>query len=730
MSALSLRLALLACSLATLSVQAQKNQLTLQATVAGAQAISPQRLEALQWAGSDDAISYVKRSDKEQYLVRCHWNGSDCDTIVVLSKLSSPSESGPVRSLSALAWINDRELSYQGADGSYLFNTVTATWQTEFSWPVEAEHHSINPTRSACAYVLANQLWFLSKGAEPVQLTADGGKGIVYGQSVHRNEFGITGGLFWSPNGERLAAYRMDERAVTEYPLVNYEATPASHEPIRYPMAGQGSHSVSVLLYENGKPLSEIERTGTDQYVCAVALTNRWVYAATLNRDQNHMVLKRYEPTTGAASELLEERHPKYVEPENAPYFNGLSDEAFIWQSERNGFNHLHLYKNISAGDAPTIYTSGMWECTEMIGTLPGGNQVLVQGTGEVVANGPKFDERKNGTQRYLYLIDLRNGGKLCIDTLSGTHRAVMSPSGKRAISYFTSLKTPLRISTIDLVTFEKHLLNNAPDPLLFHEHGSVELTSIAGPDGTTLYGRLIKPSFFNPKKSYPVLLYVYGGPHAQLVQNSWLAGASLWMLWMAEQGYIIATLDNRGSAHRGLEFEQETFRQLGTAEMEDQLHWVRHLKALPYTDDNRIAVHGWSFGGFMTTNLMLHQPGLFAAGVAGGAVCDWSLYEVMYTERYMDTPEANPEGYSRSNLIESAKNLSDDLLLIHGTADDVVLMQHSLRFVDACVKNKIQVDYFPYPGHAHNVIGPDRVHLIQKMFDYVDQRIGTPAKP
>lgn len=249
---------------------------------------------------------------------------------------------------------------------------------------------------------------------------------------------------------------------------------------------------------------------------------------------------------------------------------------------------------------------------------------------------------------------------------------------------------------------------------------GTAEIGSIKGVDGTTLYTRLIKPSNFDPTKKYPVLVYVYGGPHAQMITNSWMDGASLWMYWMAEQGYLVFTIDNRGSGERGFAFESQIHRQCGTVEMEDQMSGVEYLKSLSYVDGDRLAVHGWSYGGFMTTSLMLRNAGTFNVGVAGGPVTDWKYYEAMYGERYMDRPEENPEGYEMASLMTHADKLEGDLLLIHGTVDDVVVMQHNLVLVQKFVELGIQMDFFPYPMHKHNVRGKDRVHLMTKVLTYV----------
>jgi dipeptidyl-peptidase-4 len=300
-----------------------------------------------------------------------------------------------------------------------------------------------------------------------------------------------------------------------------------------------------------------------------------------------------------------------------------------------------------------------------------------------------------------------------------GYHHISLSSSGKYFIDDFSSLDTPHRIRIFSMNGKPILELLDAPNPLENRKIGKTELVDIKAADGTTLHARIITPSNLDPSKKYPVVVYVYNGPHVQLVTNSWLGGAPLWMHSMCEEGYIIWTLDGRGSDMRGLEFEQAIFRDLGTLEIQDQMAGVAYLRSLPYVDQERMGVHGWSYGGFMTTGLMLREPGTFKAGVAGGPVIDWKYYEVMYTERYMDTPQENPEGYAKSDLKKYVKNLKGDLLMIHGSSDDVVVLQHNMTFLKQCIDEGVQVDFFVYPGHAHNVRGKDRVHLMTKVIGY-----------
>jgi dipeptidyl-peptidase-4 len=393
------------------------------------------------------------------------------------------------------------------------------------------------------------------------------------------------------------------------------------------------------------------------------------------------------------------------VEPQFPAYFLPNNANQFLWISQRDGFNNLYLY---DTKGTLLRQTKAKYDITEFLGFDFDGKHAFVMATGE------------NPTESRAYKVHLNDFTMTEMTTIAGTHNVQVSENGMFIIDQYSNLSVP---NTINLVTTEGRMIRNlhtATNPYAGKSIGKTELFTVPGPDGTSLWCRLIKPSNFDATKKYPVVVYVYGGPHAQMNTNSWLGGASLWMNQLAEEGYLVFTLDNRGSANRGKNFQQVIHRQLGTAEMQDQLAGVEWLKKQPFVDASRMAVHGWSFGGFMTTSLMLKSPETFKVGVAGGPVIDWSMYEVMYGERYMDTPQENPQGYQASNLTNHVKNLKGKLLMIHGMDDDVVVMQHNVNFLKACVDNKVQVDFFAYPGHAHNVRGKDRVHLITKIVEYI----------
>lgn len=695
----------------------------------------PKSLPQLQWIAGTNRLCWIDTANNAQQLVAIDADdepGIVPDVLLSVDDIRATLGSYESERMPQLQWIDADQLFFKHQRTYYAMSVSSKSVLWKLELPAEAEHPSISPDKKRCAYIKDHNLYILNADGKVTQITSDGAPGLVYGQAVHRSEFGITGGMFWSKSGKKLAYYRMDEGMVTDYPLVDIQQRPASVRMIKYPMAGDKSHHVTIGVYNitNGS-LTYLKTDGDpEQYLCAVTWTPKEdaLLVALLNRGQDHMQVNLYDANTGMKKvQLFEEKHDRYVEPEHSAWFLPGSDDEFLWFSERHGYQHLYHY-NLS-GQLIKQVTRGDWEVHNIYGFDQSNNYLMVQGTGAVIKNGPKTDDTRNATQRYTYLIDFELGGTQLLDSTLGTHTAKLSDDGSHVIEYLTSIDVPLRANLFESSGKLKTRLFDAPDPTEELGISSPELITLSAGNAEPLYGRLIRPSDFDPAKKYPALIYVYGGPHAQLVRNQFLAAAPLWMYWLAEQGYIVATVDNRGSANRGIAFEQATFRNLGSTEVEDQKALIDYLKSQTYVDGERMAVHGWSYGGFMTINLMMAFPGTFQAGVAGGPVCDWRFYEVMYTERYMDTPDENPEGYKNADLIARVDELQDDLLIIHGTMDDVVVWQHSQAFVKACVDQGVQVDYFLYPGHAHNVRGRDRAHLMTKVLDYLMERTAAPGK-
>ncbi len=602
------------------------------------------------------------------------------------------------------------------------FKKHQVVWQDSISGQTANDW---NKTSKATVWVEDNQLFVVDAQGKKYQLTTDGSRDIVYGQSVHRNEFGIDKGTFWSPDGQRLAFYRMDQSMVTDYPQVDIFLRVAEHQPDKYPMAGMNAHVVTVGVYDLATNKTVYLKTPQGS-VCGDSVTSStpiyftnimWspdgsiIYMFELNRDQNDCRLVSYDATTGKRlKELYRETSDKYVEPLHPIQFLPWDDSKFILQSQRDGYNHLYLYNR--EGELLRQLTSGPWVVQEVLGFNKKQKSIII------AAN------KYHPLHRWLYSVNVANGQMTELVTADGVHRGELSESGNYILDRHSAPTQPRNISVIDISRHSPlttHLLQ-AADPWAGYQQPIFECGSIKAADGMTdLYYRMVKPYDFNPEQKYPTVIYVYGGPHAHNVEASWHWQSRSWETYMAQKGYIVFILDNRGSENRGRDFEQATFRQLGQIEMQDQMKGVEYLKSLPYIDANRIGVHGWSFGGFMTISLMLNYPDVFKVGVAGGPVIDWKWYEVMYGERYMDTPQQNPEGYEKASLINKAGNLKGRLQIITGYNDNTVVPQHCLSFLDACIKAGTQPDFFAYPGEEHNMRGHASVHLHERITRYFD---------
>lgn len=588
------------------------------------------------------------------------------------------------------------------------------------------------------AYTIGNDLYVAHEGdfSSMVNPKVTGNqqqeKDVVYGQAVHRNEFGIMKGTFWSPKGTYLAFYRMDQSMVTDYPQVNTTARIAELVPDKYPMAGMTSHKVTVGIYnvKDGKTIYLQAGDPTDRYFTNISWgpDEKSVFVIELNRDQNHAQLVQYDAVSGQKIGVLyEEKHTRYVEPQHPLIFLPWDDSQFIYRTQRDGFNHLYLMDTKTklkgewktGKDSEDQYceylktiplTEGNWLVQDVLGFNAARKEIIIAST-EI-----------SPLQTNIFSLNVKNGKRTLIGMEDGTHQAKLSASGTYLIDYFTSNNVPREISILPTTGKKGTTLFTATDPLK-ENYNLPEITvgTIKAADGETdLYYRLIKPVNFDPNKKYPAIIYVYGGPHAQMIHNTRFYDARGWDLYMAQQGYVMLTVDNRGSDNRGIKFENCTFRHLGTEEMKDQVQGAKFLQSLPYVDADKIGVHGWSFGGFMTTNLMLTYPDIFKVGVAGGPVIDWQFYEVMYGERYMDTPQANPEGYKESNLrLKAAGNLKGRLEVIIGGMDPTCVPQHSISFLRACIDAGTHPDFFIYPEDGHNMMGRDRVHLHEHITRY-----------
>lgn len=673
----------------------------------------PSGLMNLQWRGNSDFYTWMDAGS----LIQGNLKNETADTLLKTITFNEALEKqgiSPVKRLPFIEWKDESTLTFPLRNQWFDYNLTTGSVNLFNTIDTLAENSDMAPETRYIAYTIGNNL-FVADGKRQIQVTHDSDRGIVNGQTVHRNEFGVEKGTFWSPRGNLLAFYRMDETMVTEYPLVDITTRIAEATPIRYPMAGMTSHQVTLGIFNPANGKTVFIKTGepAEQFLTNIAWSpdEKYVYIAILNRDQNHMKLNQYDVSSGEfVKTLFEEKNDRYVEPLNPMVFVPGKPDRFIWQSQRDGFNHFYLYD--TGGNQVAQLTSGPWVVTGFYGFDAAGKGLFYTST----AVSP--------LEKRLYYLDLKSGKSTLLTPETGTHNPVIRKDGQYFISRYSSRQVPSAIYAGNLKGRQVKNIFTSPDPLKDYNLGETSFFTLKADDGADLYCRMIKPANFDPDKKYPALIYVYGGPHAQLVTETWLGGAGHFLNYMAQQGYVIFTLDNHGSANRGFEFESIIHRNLGVLEVKDQMKGVSYLKSLPFVDSTRIGVDGWSYGGFMAISLKLKNPGVFKVATAGGPVTDWKYYEIMYGERYMDTPEQNPDGYKEACLMNHVDKLEGKLMVIHGALDGTVVWQHSLQFLKACIDHKKQVDYFVYPTHEHNVMGIDRAHLFRKLADYYRENL------
>ncbi len=672
--------------------------------------LSPKSIPGLSWRPGQDAFTWIENKSLIQKTVK---NPALADTILKLESLNSKMrelKQNELRQFPSISWIGKDSFYFRDQNRILLYDISNTKLVKVNEFDGSGENVTVSGKSFSVAWTVENNL-FVAVDGESVQVNGGEDKDIFYGQVPSRNEFGINAGIYWSPDGKKIAFYRIDQSEVTDYPLVDISSRIAESSLIKYPMAGMKSEKLKLGIYDPQQNETVYLQTEgpENQYITSVTWdpSCRFIYAGILNRDQNHLVVNKYDASTGKlVKTLFEEMDERYVEPLSGLYFFPNDDSKFIWQSRRDGWNHLYQYD--TDGNLLKQVTKGKWEVLRLIGSDPQGSSLFYESTIE------------SPLEKHLCRTEIKTGKTEKITSGEGVH-SIVAPEGMNFfLDVFSGLQMARAYYLIDGKGTKISTLLEDPNPYKNHLTGEMSIFTIKADDGITdLWCRLIKPVNFDPALKYPVFVYVYGGPHSQMITKSWTGGAGFFLNYMAQQGYVVFTLDNRGSANRGKEFESIIHRQLGETEMADQMAGIRYLKTLGYVDGDKIGVNGWSYGGFMTINLMVRNPGVFKTACAGGPVIDWKFYEVMYGERYMDTPLKNPDGYTKSSLLNYAGNLEGKLLIIHGTSDPTVVWQNSLAFIDECIKQGKQVDYFVYPGAGHNMTGKARVHLFEKIAGY-----------
>ena len=612
------------------------------------------------------------------------------------------------------SWENDKDIRmYQ--DGKWVLFNIETRLERPYkpTWKEEK------------VYTKGRSLYYQSGNGLVLTIGGSRDENITYGQYVSRNEFGIEDGIFWSPDSTKVAFYKKDESKVTSFPLLDITTRTGSLKEIKYPMAGMDSEIVQVGVYNLMRcscVYLKVNDFGEDQYLTNVSWTpdGTKVLVQVLDRSQKHMHLNMYDANTGAfIKTLLTEDNAKYVEPQDPVWFVKGTENLFIYRTDnRDGYRNLYLcdlngnVRRLTETDADVAYVAN------------DGEYVWYTSAEVSPVENHLFRVKINVPSKALWkgVETVKIGKPQQLTSDEGWHTIAMSPDCRHYIDSWSSLCVPRMTTLCASDGTPIRTMLTADDPTEDYAYTEITLGTVKSADGKfDNYYRLIKPKDFDPSKKYPVIVYVYGGPHSQMVKNTYMAELRRWEMYMAQRGYLVYVQDNRGTQNRGAAFEKAIHRQCGQAEMADQMEGVKMLMELPYVDKDRIGVHGWSYGGFMTISLITYYPDVFKVAVAGGPVIDWKWYEVMYGERYMDHPDVNPEGYAKTSLIDKAKDLKGKLLICQGAIDPVVVWEHSLSFVRECVKNNVQVDYFPYPCHEHNVMGKDRVHLNDKITLYFE---------
>ncbi|MFM7017079.1 MAG: S9 family peptidase [Bacteroidota bacterium] len=631
------------------------------------------------------------------------------DTISVSSYSFSPDEH-----LILIATNTESIYRHSSKSDYFIFNRLTKQL-SKITQTEKVMYCQFSPDNTQLAYVKNNNLYIynLQSKAETA-VTTDGKKNsIINGATdwVYEEEFSMDVAYQWSPDGKKLAYYKFDESNVKEFNLTYYGDLYPKEEKYKYPKAGEENSKVEIYVYDiNSKNNSRIN-TGTErEYIPRIKWTKNpsILSIQTLNRHQNHLELLFYNTTENSTKAIIKEDNSSFIEITDDLTFleNG---NQFIWTSTRDGYNHIYLY-SMDGKQAKQI-TKGNFEVSSYYG----------------------YDENKktfyylstelSPTERYVYAIT-NDGKKTNLTPEKGTHNASFSNGFKYFIDTYSSYGKPYTCSVINNLGKTLRILEDNRDlkaALQEYHLGKTKEFTFKNKNGVEFYGWMIYPPDFDSTLKYPVLINVYGGPGVQTVTNDWDGPNYLWHQMLAQRGYIIASIENRGTPGRGLEWANCIYKDLGKLEVDDQISGSNYIKGLPYVENSRMGVWGWSFGGYMTSLLMTKVHTQFKLGIAVAPVTNWRYYDNIYTERYLQTPQENADGYDKNSPTTYAKDLKGKFLLIHGSADDNVHMQNSMDFINALVKYNKQFDLFIYPNRNHGIYGDGaRLHLYTKMTDFI----------
>jgi dipeptidyl-peptidase-4 len=691
--------------------------------------------QGIEWAPAGKRISYFERKrDGVELWTLDTANGHRKELVKadVLAAAMPPEQAKAIQSTGLgrvqppnYLWSPSGEsLLFIGSSKLVLLDLNTMTPKAVVSGDDAIEDPKFSPDGKWVSFVRGSNLWVVNIATgETRALTSGGSEEILKGQLdwVYPEELDCTTAYWWSPDSSKIAYYEMNERPVTRYPIMDMSSIVGKIEYTRYPQAGEANPIVRVgVVSVNGGETKWMD-TGenTDVYLPRVVWLpdSHRVAIERLNRAQNRLDLLFCDAATGTSQLILTDTDKYWINIADDLYF--FSDnQRFLWSSERTGFRHYYLY-NLS-GKLLDQLTSGDWSIIGNGGFGPGATShpAVDEARGRIYFLSNKDDARE--TQ--LYRLSLQDKSITRITREAGTHKVVIAPDASAFVDTYSNAMTPPRQNLYRMDGTRAAVINeNKVSDLRGYHLSPVEFPDVAADDGAKLFAGMIRPPDFDASRKYPVLINVYGGPQEQTVRNAWGSLDFLWLEMMAEKGYIIFTLDNRGSWGRGHAFETPIYHQFGKVELEDQLAGVKYLKSLPYVDASRIGIWGWSYGGTMTLEAMFNAPDVFKAGAAVAPVSDWRLYDTIYTERYMGRPQDNPDGYQNSSPVNQAGNLKGPLLLAHGTGDDNVHFANTTEVINKLILNgRYPADVVIFPGRGHLITDrPARIQLYQQITDF-----------
>jgi dipeptidyl-peptidase 4 len=694
----------------------------------------------LEWSPDSKRLSYLERTSHGQNSTTELWT-MDASTgerkVLVnagtMKSVEQPQKAGAiqgtgiarVRAENYLWSPHSDALLFIGSDSLMILDLKTMASRPLLHSESKIEDVKFSPDGNWVSFVRDANLWVVStSGGEPRALTTGGSEEILKGKLdwVYPEELDARTAYWWSPDSSKIAYYQMDERPVTRYPIMDMSSAVGAMEYTRFPQAGEANPIVRVGIVPVSGGDTKWMETGanSDVYLPRVnwLRDSHRVAIQRLNRAQNQLDLLFCDASSGNCSDTLTETDKYWINLSDDLYFFA-DGNRFLWSSERTGYRHFYIYD--LSGKLLEQVTSGDWEISGQGGFGPGTDTHAA--VDEAHSCAYFISNKENLTETQLFRVSLTDKTIAQITHGHGTHNAMLAPDESAFVDTFSTADSPALqdLDRADGTRVAELNDGNAPE-LAEYRLSPVEFLTVTADDGTKLQADMIEPAGFDPAKKYPVLIAVYGGPHVQNVRNAWGGVNHLWHEMMAEKGYVIFTLDNRGSFNHGHAFETPIYHQMGKVELQDQLAGVKYLKSLSYVDASRIGIWGWSYGGYMTLYSLFNAPDVFKAGVSVAPVSDWRLYDTIYTERYMGRPQDNPDGYKNSSPVNQAQNLKGKLMLAHGTGDDNVHFANTSEVLNALIAaGKYPDRLMIFPGRGHPISDRDaRIDLFRHITDFL----------